>query len=348
MGTLSCKYCNNNNNEEHFEQKIKENNPLLITHESQKKLKENYNINDFNNNNIEDMKSKNIDEKENDNNMEQNHEINNNININNISNSNDNIIDNNKDAIVIEENKEFNLKKDNLRYNLQERNTNKFSITNKKEANNKVKNFEINKIQFGIKKEDKEKFNQEQNKLYKEAEINLQQFYAPQGAEITKLQNLMSNILLKLNKIFTNIEINSNQNVESNYILLNASLKKMVNYEINAHKTVIYSERFCVLYPQMFKYYKSKEQFLKNLSPICSLPIDQISEINIAKPKKYKNKGYHLIICNKLGIQKDLDNSLLKASPDAKESLLIFTSDDEKNLLQWYIVFQYIIQFYKI
>ena len=105
---------------------------------------------------------------------------------------------------------------------------------------------------------------------------------------------------------------------------------------------------------------KSKEQFLKNLSPICVLPIDQISAINIAKPKKNKNKKYHLIICNKLGIQRDFNNSIFLnafdsseinnyiSSPDANESLLIFTSDNEKELLHWYIVIQYIIEFSKI
>lgn len=364
MGTLGCKYCVKENGEEQFEQAMKNNPPFLITNEKDRKNIENNNINDFNNNkncnniniSVEKEKDKII---LNENNiMVQNDEINNNIN--NVSNSNDNTIENNnKLDFIFEENKENILKKGNFRYNLKETNINKFSIKNQKEAKNKIKNFEINKIQFGIKKEDKETFNQEQKKLYKEAESNLQQFDAPQGAEITKLQTLMSNILLKLNKIFNSIDFSSKSD-DLKYILLNASLKKMVNYEIKAHKTVLYSERFCVLYPKIFKYYKSKEQFLKNLSPICVLPIDQISAINIAKPKKNKNKKYHLIICNKLGIQRDFNNSIFLnafdsseinnyiSSPDANESLLIFTSDNEKELLHWYIVIQYIIEFSKI
>ena len=134
----------------------------------------------------------------------------------------------------------------------------------------------------------------------------------------------------------------------------------MINYQINAHNTTMYSDRFCVLYPKMLKYYKSREQFLKNLSPICVLPIDQISALNIAKAKKSKNKNYHLIICNKLGINKDFNNSIFLnvfdsseindyiASPDANESLLVFTSDEEKNIFQWYIVIQYLIEISKI
>ena len=49
-----------------------------------------------------------------------------------------------------------------------------------------MKNYELNKIKFGLKSEDKKNMNQEQEKLYKEAEINLQQFSAPSGAEISK------------------------------------------------------------------------------------------------------------------------------------------------------------------
>ena len=99
---------------------------------------------------------------------------------------------------------------------------------------------------------------------------------------------------------------------------------------------------------------------MKNLSPICVLPIDQISALNIAKAKKIKNKNYHLIICNKLGIHKDFNNSIFLnvfdsseindyiASPDANESLLVFTSDEEKNIFQWYIVIQYLIEISKL
>ena len=84
---------------------------------------------------------------------------------------------------------------------------------------------------------------------------------------------------------------------------------------------------------------------------MCVIPINQISAVNIAKPKKGK-KLYHLIICNKLGIQKDSNKKIFKnafdSSNDTEESLLIFTSDDEKNVFQWYIVIQYLIEISKI
>ena len=338
MGVLGCRYCNcDQDNENKFEQ-INNNNPIIITNKSDKNNYENDEIN------IKDIIC-------NLNNEEKNKE-----NINNNINNNNDIIKQDEEFIIeeINENKE----KNNLKSHLEKSGINQFSITNKVEAKNKVNNYELSKINFGLKSEDKKNMNQEQKKLYKEAETNLEQFSAPQGAEISKLQSIMSNILLKLNKFFTNINLTSS-NDDYKFILLNSNLKKMINYEINAHKTTMYSDRFCVLYPKMLKYYKSKEQFLKNLSPICVLPINQISNVNIAKSKKSKNKNYHLIICNKIGIKKDFNNSIFLnifdsceindyiSSPDANESLLIFTSDDDKNIFQWYIVIQYLIEISK-
>ena len=375
MGALGCKYCTweeQENMEGKFEQNIKDNIPILLTNNGKNNNDNNiYNINDFISNSYDeknDNKIKNLNpEINNENDIIQNPPPNQDISRQEINNSKDNIIENiennnNKqdEEFFIEENKENNYKSNNiLKSNLEKSMTNQFSINSKTAAKDKVKNYEINKINFGLKKEDKENLNQEQKKLYKEAETNLQQFYAPQGAEISKLQTIMSNILLKLNKFFTNINLTSS-NDDYKFILLNSILKKMINYEINAHNTTMYSDRFCVLYPKMFKYYKSREQFLKNLSPICVLPINQISAVNIAKPKKSKNKLYHLIICNKLGIQKDFNNSIFLnvfdsteindyiASPDANESLLIFSSDEEKDVFQWYIVIQYLIEISKV
>ena len=379
MGALGCKNCNwdQENTEGKFEQMIPDKTPIpiIITHNNDTNDNNLININDIitnnpnenNENNLKNFNLKLSKEKEKD--TIDNPNINKSYSEKEINKSNDdNIIDCNNSNIkqdeefFIEESKDnnnINLKNNNLKNNLEKSMTNQFSINSQVAAKKKVKNFEINKINFGLKKEDKENLNQEQKKLYKEAESNLNQFYAPQGAEISKLQTIMSNILLKLNKFFTSINLTSS-NDDYKFILLNSNLKKMINYQINAHNTTMYSDRFCILYPKMLKYYKSREQFLKNLSPICVLPINQISALNIAKPKKSKNKMYHLIICNKLGIQKDFNNSIFLnvfdsgeindyiASPDANESLLIFTSDEEKNIFQWYIVLQYLIEISKI
>ena len=355
MGALGCKYCNWNeeNNEGKFAQINKNNIPYLITNNNNNEK----NINENNIMNINDILSNNINE-EKDNNFK-------NINlkiskeketIEKLPINNDNKSEKDFNNNIEKEEKYFNeeIKESNiykLKSNLEKSQPNQFSITSKKNVKNKVKNYEIDKINFGLKSNDKENLNQEQKKLYKEAESNLQQFSAPQGEEISKLQIIMRNILLKLNKFFTTINLASS-NDEYKYILLNSYLNKMINYEISVHNTTMYSSRFCVLYPKMFKYYKSRERFLKNTSPMCVIPINQISAVNIAKPKKGKKQMYHLIICNKLGIQKDSNEKIFKnafdSSPDTDESLLIFTSDEEKNIFQWYIVIQYLIEISKI
>ena len=392
MGSIGCKYCNwdKENTEGNFEQMLPDKTPIpvpILKTNNNTDLNNNIiNINDVitsiknendekNDTNLNNYNLKISNEKENEKEKEneidtlENKNKDRNIPVQESISNNNNIIEENNynikqdEEFLVEERKDYNninnKNMNNLKSNLEKSMTNQFSISSQTEAKNKVKNFEINKINFGLKNEDKENLNQEQKKLYKEAETNLQQFYAPQGAEISKLQTIMSNILLKLNKFFTNINLTSS-NDNYKYILLNSVLKKMINYQINAHNTTMYSDRFCVLYPKMLKYYKSREQFLKNLSPICVLPIDQISALNIAKAKKSKNKNYHLIICNKLGIHKDFNNSIFLnvfdsseindyiSSPDANESLLIFTSDEEKNIFQLYIVLQYLIEISKI
>ena len=281
-------------------------------------------------------------------------EKNNKIDKNNNNSNNNNLQQTSKKEIFpIEENSNNKNKNE-----LKESKTSQLSIFNSRDAKNKIKKYEIDKIQFGLGKEDKDSLNKEQQKLYNQAQINLQQFNPPKGNEMSQLQSIMSNILIKLKNTLEGIDLNSNKD-DPKYILLNGNLKKMINYEINAYNTTMYSERFSVLYPKMLKYYKSKAQFLKSLSPACVLPINQISAVNIAKPKKGNKKIYHLIICNKLGIKKSINNNIFLnlfdsveineyiSSPDLNESLLIFTSDDEKDIYKWYIAIRYLIDFSK-
>jgi hypothetical protein len=262
---------------------------------------------------------------------------------------------NNEKDIDIKENEISDTNK-----NLKESKTAQLYITSPKEAKKKIEKYEIDKIQFGLGKKDKENFNKEQKKLYNEAENNLKQFNPPQGHEVNNIQKIMSNIILNLKSLINGNNINFNL-YDSNYILLNGNLKKMINYEINSYKPTMYSEKFCVVYPNILKFYKSKAQFLKNLKPISILPINQISAINIAKPKKSPKKIYHLIICNKFGIKKNCNNSSIflnlfdsqelneyLVSSDINESLLIFTADDEKEVYKWYVILQFLVEFSKM
>ena len=180
MGALGCKYCNWNeeNNEGKFEQTNKNNNPILVTNNTNKNAIENniLNINDIISNSINEEKDNNfkninlqIDkEKEtieknqvNDNNSEKD--------FNNSKENNNNIEDNN-DINIGQDEEDFNkeIKEDNikkLKSDLEKGQISQYSITKKTEAKNKVKNYEINKINFGLKSNDKKNLNQEQKKL---------------------------------------------------------------------------------------------------------------------------------------------------------------------------------------
>ena len=337
---------------------IGENNNIIqistFSNQNNNKNNDNNNDNDNNiidndNNNNNNTDKQNLLQNTNKNIAEENKKIddNNNPNNNNLKQNSK------KEKIQIEENTNNNSKN-----GLKESKAGQLFILNSKDAKNKIKNYEIDKIQFGLGKEDKDSLNKEQQKLYNQAQINLQQFNPPKGNEMSQLQSIMSNILIKLKNTLEGIDLNSNKD-DPKYILLNGNLKKMINFEINAYNTTMYSERFSVLYPKMLKYYKSKAQFLKSLSPACVLPINQISAVNIAKPKKGNKKINHLIICNKLGIKKSINKNIFLnlfdsveineylSSPDLNESLLIFTSDDEKDIYKWYIAIRYLIDFSK-
>ena len=232
--------------------------------------------------------------------------------------------------------------------------TGNFCINNTKELKKKIKNYKLDKIDFGLGSNEKDNLSNEQKELYHKAEKNLNQFLPPQNQEIHQIQKIMENIVLNLNSIFQGINaLNSSDNED--IILFSGILKKMINYEINTYKTTLYSDRFCVLFPKTLKYYKSKAQFLKNLKPMCVLPINQISRINIAKSKKSTKKVNHLIICNKFEFQQD-DNSVFlnffdtteisdySLMQEDQESLIIFTNDDEKMIYKWYIILQILIE----
>lgn len=233
---------------------------------------------------------------------------------------------------------------------LNESQVNNFQIDNLKK-NPEQSTLEIAKIEFGI--DNKNDLSLEDQKLYEEAKQNLNQFYPPEKNEVKQIQKKLKKIslatLLPKSKIN---EINLNENT----LVFHGELKKLVNYEINAHRPQMYSSRFCTLTPNFFKYFKSKEQFLKNLKPQCTLPINQITRINFAKVKKNSKKIDHIIICNKLGIIKNKNKVLMDkffanlnetsfvASPETNESLIIFTSEIEEFMLKWFLLIQFFIE----
>lgn len=310
---------------------LKNNNEHISENENEQHEKENEN-------NIKEEDKDQKNEKGIDNYFSNNSNNINNINTNALSPDNNNI--NAINDISPEKNEENNL--------LSESQVHNFEI---KKDDTARKTLEIAKIEFGI--DDKNVLSAEDQRLYEEAQKNLNQFYPPEQNEVKQIQKKLKKISLKtlLPKSKIN-EINMNDNT----LVFHGELKKMVNYEINAHRPQMYSSRFCILTPKLFKYFKSKEQFLKNLKPQCSIPINQITRINFAKVKKNSKKADHIIICNKLGIIKDKNKVLMDkfisdlndtsfiASPETNESLLIFTSEIEEVIFKWFTLIQFFVE----
>ena len=219
-------------------------------------------------------------------------------------------------------------------------------------------NNEIEKIDFGLEIENQNKLNYEEKKVFDEAKKNLKKF-----TSIDKKDNKYIEKILK--KIPIGSLIPENKNIEDiiqneNGIIFHSELKKLINYEYYSRKPKMYSSKFCLLTPKFFKYYKSKEQFLRDLNPICSVPLSQITRINFCKIPNNNNSNkhnFHIIICNKLALSKNDRNYLLgnlmdglnndnSSSPlfETNETLLIFSSENDNSLLKWYFLMNYLIQ----
>ena len=221
-----------------------------------------------------------------------------------------------------------------------------------------ILNNEISKIDFGLENENQNNLNYEEKKVFDEAKKNLKKF-----TSIDKKDNKYIEKILK--KIPIGSLIPENKNIEDiiqneNGIIFHSELKKLINYEYYSRKPKMYSSKFCLLTPKFFKYYKSKEQFLRDLNPICTVPLPQITRINLCKIQNINNSNksiFHIIICNKLALSKNDRNYLMgnlmdglnndnSYSPifETNETLLIFTSDNDNCLLKWYFLLNYLIK----
>ena len=243
--------------------------------------------------------------------------------------------------------------------------------------------FEVSRIQFGIEKKDD--LSQDEQKFLEVAQKNLEQFYPPQKQDLSfinlKLQQMPITSILPSHqqkhakssqkKHSTNNNTNTKQPSSSNTqtlssinllsnkeMLFHGELQKLINYEINAHKPQMYSTRFCLLFEDEFRYYKSKEQFLTKQKPLCVVPLCQITKIYFAKKNKSNNKVDHIILCNKLGIYnrkrpifKMFDSAERNAYltlPGSNESLLIFTSTNLDKIYEWYVLLSHFIKKNKV
>ena len=355
---INNNYFDNNNNENNnSNSKFKNINNIGTNYNEYTDINNNikYNNNNFkNNSNIDDN---NVNKKTNN-------------NINNTNKENIQIINNQRNNILKNKNKISNEK--NIEMNSQnvssivhsyhnEISGSKLNLLSGRPEHSQFENFfikktinsNISKIDFGI-DENNNNLTNEEKKVYKNVKKNLEQFEPLDKKEIKNIEKQ-----LKRMPIGTIIPININTDEtlnDENGILFHSELKKLINYEYNSRKAKTYSFKFCLLTPKYFKYYKSREQFLRELNPICSLPFSQISKVNYAKININNKSVPHIIICNKLGLNKKNNNSFVINFLDAienksfnygvqdNESLLIFTSDNEELVLKWFFLIQFFIE----
>ena len=213
--------------------------------------------------------------------------------------------------------------------------------------------YDIGNIEFGINIEEEDLSTGEQ-KLYEEAQKNLEQFYPPEKNEIKNLQKLLQQISLR-NILTKEKLINISRNEDA--IIFHSELNKLINYEVNAH-TKMYSSRFCIITSNYFKYYKSKAQFLRNLNPLCIISIKHILRVNFAKINRTSPNIDHIIICNKRGVFRNnnsitghmfdnVESNSFINNPENNESLLIFSSDDLQIVYKWFLLFQFMLEMNK-
>ena len=212
-----------------------------------------------------------------------------------------------------------------------------------------INNINIREISFPV---DKNKLGEESGRLYEKVEKILTKFYPCDEKEINKVE-------VYLIQLFIKIQNNVNKNMKENDLIYTGKLLKLINYNINHYQVNRLSERFCVLYKNVFKYYKSEIQFLKELKPLNIIYLNQIARINLVKLDINSTKLNSIIICNKYPLEKEEEiyqnferikiNDIFKNH--SNESIIIFSSDKEDNniyfnIYDWFAYMNFLIYIY--
>lgn len=203
----------------------------------------------------------------------------------------------------------------------------------------------IRKISFPF---DKNKLNENSVLLHEKIEKILSRFYPCDEKELNNIELYLYNILI-------NIKNNLNRNINENKPILSGKLKKLINFSNYGCKTKKLSERFCVLYNNVFKYYKSEIQFIKGLKPLNIIYLNQIARINMVKLDISSKKLNNIMICNKFAIEKEEykyqnfeRNEINDIFKDhSNESIIIFSSDNENNIYNWFAYINFLIYMHK-
>ena len=216
------------------------------------------------------------------------------------------------------------------------------NLTNNQDIKLLVNNINIREISFPI---DKKKLGNESEKLYEKIEkLLLSKFYPCDENEI-------NNVEICLIKLLVNIKNNIYKNIEENKLILSGKLQKLINFTLNSYGVKKQSERFCVLYNNIFKYYKSEIQFLKGLKPLNILYLDQIARINLVRGDINSKKLNYIIICNKYAMEKEEENYQNFGNDindniyvnHSNESIIIFTSEEEDIIYKWFAYLNFLI-----
>lgn len=220
------------------------------------------------------------------------------------------------------------------------------SISNNQEIKSFIKMFNIREISFPI---DKKKLNENSGLFYEKIEKQLSKFHPCNEKELNKIELYLINILINIkNKLNGNIK-------EYDKPILCGKLQKVLIFSPYGYITKKLSERFCVLYYNVFKYYKNEIQFLKGLKPLNIIYLNQIARINIVKLDINSTIIKNIMICNKFPIEKEEKNYKNFEGNEIKdifknhsnEPIIIFTSDDENTIYNWFAYLNFLIYFHK-
>lgn len=81
--------------------------------------------------------------------------------------------------------------------------------------------------------------------------------------------------------------------------MFQSDLNKLINHEVKASQTKLYSYRFCCATISEFRYYKTKEQFLTHQKPTRIILFNKIKEVDTLNLNNTSTKNvsrHHLYI----------------------------------------------------
>lgn len=79
-------------------------------------------------------------------------------------------------------------------------------------------------------------------------------------------------------------------------VIFLSELQRMMSKQATSHSTCLYSNRMCVVTKTEFRYYKSKESYLRMQKPLRIIPLSNIIEVNFVSGNKKRNSLDHFYI----------------------------------------------------